>query len=99
MSEQRSASDFTPEDHARSMVDYIRAGTEAAYALGNRGPLKLTASGQLEAHILDAYWQHGFYVFEQVIGPEELSELREDVDRVLASAPIAPEADVDAIDK
>lgn len=87
---------LTAADHAQAMADYVREGTERAYALGNRGPLRLDAEGRLDARILDAYWKNGFYVFENVIGAAELAELRADVDRVLAAAPVHPDADVDA---
>ena len=65
------------EDHAQSMANYIQTGTEQAYAIGNRGPIRMDANGKLEKDILDAYWEHGFYVFEDVVGTEELEELLE----------------------
>jgi hypothetical protein len=83
---------LTAQDHARAMADYSRAGEARARALGNRGPIRFT-DGKLDPAILDSYWTHGFYVFEGVVGPEELSELRADVDRVLARAPASPDAD------
>ena len=41
----------------------------ARRALGNRGPIRFTAAGQLHPDILDAYWRCGFYIFEGVLGP------------------------------
>jgi hypothetical protein len=84
---------MTAADHARAMSDYSRAGTERAMALGNRGPIRLDAEGRLDPAIVESYWTHGFYVFEGVVGPEELAELRADVDATLARAPASPEAD------
>ena len=70
-----AAAPLTAEDHARTMAEYSRAGEERARGLGNRGPIRLYANGRLAQDILDAYWTHGFYVFEGVAGPEELAEL------------------------
>ena len=84
------------KDHAQSMVDYIRMGTEQAYAIGNRGPIRMDANGKLEKDILDAYWEHGFYVFEDVVGTEELEELRAEVEWMLDRAPTDPKGATDA---
>jgi hypothetical protein len=81
---------LSAQDHARAMADYSRAGEARAWALGNRGPIRFDADGKLDRAILDSYWTHGFYVFEGVVGPEELAELRADVDAVLARAPVEP---------
>jgi hypothetical protein len=89
---------LTAEDHLRSMADYSRAGVARAMALGNRGPIRFTSDGKLDPAILDSYWTHGFYVFEGVVGPEELAELRADVDATLARAPASPDRDVDRKD-
>ena len=89
---------LTAQDHARAMANYSRAGEARAMALGNRGPIRFTSDGKLDPAILDSYWAHGFYVFEGVVGPEELAELRADVDRVLTRAPASPEADADRND-
>ena len=96
MSEVAEDTELNAADHARVMADYIRNGEEAAYELGNRGAIRLDASGNLDPEILDAYWHHGFYVFEGVIDDAELAELRADVERVLARAPMTPDGDVDA---
>ncbi len=90
-----AAREITASDHVRAMTDYCREGEARAMALGNRGPIKLDAQGRLDPGILEAYWKNGFYVFEGVVGPEELAELRVDVDRVLAAAPVAPDAKLD----
>jgi ectoine hydroxylase-related dioxygenase (phytanoyl-CoA dioxygenase family) len=78
-------------EHARAMADYLEEGTRRALAMNNRGPVRYGADGKLHPEILEAYWEHGFYVFQGVVGEEELAELRADVDRVLAEAPAAPD--------
>ena len=85
----------TAAEHAEGMARYMRAGEARAEDLGNRGPVRLE-NGQLADEILDAYWEHGFYVLEGVVGTAELDELRTDMADVLARAPVAREADVDA---
>ncbi len=82
-------------DHARVMAEYSRAGEARAQALGNRGPIRFGADGKLDPAILDAYWTNGFYVFEGTVGPEELAELRADVEDVLARAPAEPGSTLD----
>jgi hypothetical protein len=82
-------------DHERAMNDYGRRAEARAYALGNRGPIRTGADGKLLPEILESYWTHGFYVFQGVVGPEELAELRADIDAVLSRAPVAPDATID----
>ena len=82
--------------HAAALAEYLREGQRRAEAIGNRGPVRFKAGNALADDILDAYWQHGFYVFENVIGTEELAELRADMASVLARAPIARDTEVDA---
>lgn len=86
----------TRAEHAARMAAYCRAGERRAKALGNRGPVRFDADGKLHPDILAAYWTHGFYVFEGVIGPGEVEALRRDADEMLARAPVRPGATVDA---
>jgi len=86
----------TREDHVAAMADYAREGERRADAIGNRGPLLLDQDGRLHPDILDAYDRHGFYVFENVLESAEVDELRTAVEDVIARAPAAPRADVDA---
>ena len=83
-------------EHAAGMAEYLRAGERLAGEIGNRGPIRFDGNGRLHADILDAYWSHGFYVFEGVIGPGEVDALRADVDNMLERAPVRPGASVDA---
>jgi hypothetical protein len=86
--------DYGSEEAA--MLAYLADGERRAARLGNRGPIRFTASGELHPDILEAYWRCGFYVLEGVLGEEELAELRADVERVVAGAPIEPGTSVDA---
>lgn len=86
---------LSAQAHAAAMQSYIEAGLARAYALGNRGPIAFGPDGKLDPAILDAYWETGFYVFENAIRPEELEELRRDVDDLLERAPSAPDSAVD----
>ncbi len=81
---------ISSNEHARSMKDYQRLGTSKALALKNRGRIKYATSGKVDQTILDSYWEHGFYVFKNVIKFEELAELRQDVERVIQEAPSEP---------
>ena len=90
-----SVATLTAADHARAMAEYSRAGEARARALGNRGPIRFTPDGKLDPAIVEAYWTHGFYVLQGVVGPEELAELRAGVERTLDRAPVAPDARLD----
>jgi hypothetical protein len=90
------ASQPSATEHAAGMADYIREGERLAEEVGNHGPLRLDDEGKLHQDILDAYWQHGFYVFEGVIDKGELDELRAGVDELLERAPVSHDSMVDA---
>ena len=90
-----SASSLTAEEHASGMATYFAAGERRALELGNRGPIELDGSGRLHPDIVTAYREHGFYVFENAIGSEELADLRADIDQTLARAPVAPDSALD----
>lgn len=86
--------DYGSEEAA--MKAYLAAGERRAAALGNRGPIRFTASGELHPDILDAYWRCGFYVFEGVLRTEELADLEGDLREILARLPVERGAAVDA---
>ena len=96
MAERPMTVELSAESHAAAMRHYMREGEARALALGNRGPLRFESDGAVHRDILAAYWRCGFYVLEGAIGEEELAELRADVERVVAGAPIEPGASVDA---
>ena len=91
-----SADAPTAAEHAASMVQYMRDGERRGRAIGNRGPVRFRAGNVLADDILDAYWKHGFYVFENVISAEEIEELRAAMADMLARAPVHKGAEVDA---
>jgi ectoine hydroxylase-related dioxygenase (phytanoyl-CoA dioxygenase family) len=96
MADRPMTAELSAESHAAAMQDYMRQGEACALALGNRGPLRFEPNGAVDRDMLGAYRRCGFYVLEGVIGEEELAELRADVERVVAGAPIEPGASVDA---
>ena len=71
-------------------------GERLGRAIGNRGPIRFKAGTALADDILDAYWRHGFYVFENVIDKQELNELRAAMADTLDRAPVSKDADLDA---
>lgn len=79
------AVDYGPEEAA--MRAYCEAGAKRAADLGNRGPIRFDAGGRIHQDILDAYWRCGFYVFEGVIGADELAEIEADVLDILERLP------------
>ena len=82
-------------EHEPAMVRYRAEGEARAMALGNRGPIRFDADGRLDPAILDAYRRCGFYVFEGVLGPDELADIERDVADLLERAPVTKGADVD----
>jgi len=78
-----------------SIESYFDGGARRARALGNRGPLRLDAAGELDPTILDAYRTLGFYVFEDVIDADELGELDRDLSALLDRTPLTEGAAVD----
>ncbi|MEM7000417.1 MAG: phytanoyl-CoA dioxygenase family protein [Pseudomonadota bacterium] len=82
-------------EHADYMAAYEAQGEQLALQLGNRGPLRRDARGRLSQEILDAYWQHGFYVFENVIEPQEIALLRQEFQDLIDRAPVENGGTVD----
>jgi len=89
-----TAIDYGSEEAA--MQEYLRQGERRAYALGNRGPIRFTADGKIHPDILEAYWRTGFYVFEDVLGKEELAEIEADFKNLLERLPKEKDSAVDA---
>jgi hypothetical protein len=78
-----------------AMQAYLGAGERKAFELGNRGPIRFEASGALAPDILEAYGRCGFYVFEGVLGPQELADIEADVKDILERLPCAKGATLD----
>jgi len=83
------------EDDA-AMQSYIREGEARAAKLGNRGPARFDENGKLHQDILDAYWRCGFYIFEGVLGPDELADIEADLFDIQERLPVEKDASVDA---
>ncbi|MDG2005148.1 MAG: phytanoyl-CoA dioxygenase family protein [Novosphingobium sp.] len=79
-----------------AMRDFCREGTARAMALGNRGPIRFTANGQLHPDIVEAYDRCGFYVFERVIAQPELGELQAAHDDIVTRLPVSPDSQLDS---
>lgn len=79
-----------------AMEAYRRDGERRAAALGNRGPIRFTADGTLHADIVEAYWRCGFYIFEGVLGADELADIEADVHDIIDRLPTAQGSPVDA---
>lgn len=86
--------DYGPEEAA--MRDYLRGGEKRAFDIGNRGPARFGADGKLHPDILTAYWRTGFYVFEGVVGPEELADIAADIEAIKERLPTSRDAMMDA---
>ncbi|MEM7750752.1 MAG: phytanoyl-CoA dioxygenase, partial [Pseudomonadota bacterium] len=91
-----TASAPTRAEHQTRMAIYAKEGEARAEAIGNRGPIRFDDDGRLHPDIVDAYWKHGFYIFEGIVAPVELEELRQDAANMLERAPVHPGAMVDA---
>lgn len=85
---QRAVSDYGDDEAA--MAKYRAEGTARALALPNRGPFKFDADGKLDQSILDAYSEYGFYIFQNVAGPEERADIEADVADILDRCPVGP---------
>ena len=83
-------------EHAESMRAYQEAGVALAAEIGNRGPMRRGADGSLHPDILAAFQRHGYYIFENVIAPDEIEALRADANDMIERAPVTPDAKVDA---
>src|SRR6185436_20102034 len=92
----QATTELTRAEHAVAMADYLAEGERRAEAIGNRGPARFDAAGRLHPDILDAYREHGFYVFEGVVGPHEVAELRAGAAEMLERAPARKGAALDA---
>ena len=85
--------DFGADEEA--MARYKEEGTARALAMDNRGPIRFTADGALDPAILEAYSRHGFYIFEGLVGREELDDIERDVAHILDRAPATKDAPLD----
>ena len=82
-------------EHQAAMTAYLEEGTQRALAMNNRGPIRYTDDGLLHPEILQAYSEHGFYVFTGVLSAGELAEIEADVKDMWDRAPVAKGATLD----
>ena len=92
---QASVSSGDYGEHEADMAAYRKAGEARAMALGNRGPIRYNNNGSLHDDIAEAYWRCGFYIFEDVIDPEELADIERDIEEILDRAPTEPGGKLD----
>ena len=79
-----------------AMQAYLREGGARAMALGNRGPIRFDADGGLHPDVTEAFSRCGFYVFEGVLGTDELDDVEADLLGVLDRLPVTRGSPVDA---
>ncbi len=91
-----SVETLTRAEHAEGLRAYREAGRELEREIGNRGRLRLGDDGKLHPDILARFREHGYYVFESVIQPDEIEELRRDANEMIERAPVNRDAKVDA---
>ncbi len=96
MNDVLNIASLSAAEHAAAMRDYQSKGLQIAAAIDNRGPVRFGPDGKLHPDILAAYWQHGFYIFEGVIEPTEVEELRAGCMDMLERAPVRKGATLDA---
>lgn len=77
---------------ADAMREYLIRGEQAALQLENRGPIRFDENGRLAEDILAAYSHYGFYVFENVIGEQELNDIHRDMEALRSTFPAEPGA-------
>src|SRR5690349_1186456 len=89
-----AAADYGPEEAA--MQTYLAEGEKRAFSLGNRGPIRFTADGKVHPDIIETYKRVGFYVFEGVLGTDELADIEADIRDILDRLPAEKGASLDA---
>ncbi len=77
-------------DDADAMRRFLIAGHEKAMQMDNRGRIAFDSSGALEPSILRAYSEYGLYVFTDVLQPEELKDIEEDLEAMKQRFPVGP---------
>ncbi|NIO41878.1 MAG: hypothetical protein GTO41_17930, partial [Burkholderiales bacterium] len=77
-----------PPSPDRGLQTYLREGTSRALAMPNRGPIRFDQTGNLAKDIIDAYLHYGFYIFENVLSDDELSDIEADILDILDRLPV-----------
>ena len=81
--------------NSNAMESYLIEGEKKALELNNRGPIMFDSNGSLCSDIRKAYSDNGFYIFENVINPEELKDIKDDLENLRANFPTGPESNLD----
>lgn len=74
---------------------YLEEGERRLRGLNNRGPIRYTKDGKVHPDILEAFDRVGLYIFEGLVKPDELEELKADCLRVLDRLPVEKDSAVD----
>ena len=82
-------------DDAGAMKTYLIEGQAKALKLPNRGPLEYDKTGHIHPDILKAYSEFGFYIFENVLSEEELSDIKADLAEMRENFPVHMGAELD----
>jgi len=77
------------------MQRYRDQGTQRALSMNNRGPVQYDTNGDIDPAIIQSYSEHGFYVFKNVLGADELADIERDVNDVIERAPVTKGAKLD----
>lgn len=83
-------------DEAEAVRRYLLQGEQEAYQLDNRGKIRFTPEGDLHPSIREAYANYGFYVFTDVIGDAEMSDILEDLAELRSRFPTEKGAKTDS---
>ena len=60
--------------------------------MDNRGPIVFDDDGHLSQDIIAAYEKYGFYIFTDVLGKDELNDIKEDLNGLKERFPVSPGA-------
>ena len=82
-------------ENSNAMESYLIEGEKKALELNNRGPIMFDSNGSLCSDIRKAYSDNGFYIFENVINPKELKDIKDDLENLRANFPTGPESNLD----
>ena len=81
---------------ADAVREYLNQGQQRALALPNRGPMRFDENGDIHADILATYAKYGFYIFENMLGQEELADIHADLEQLRDNFPTHMGAATDA---
>ncbi|MEE2783873.1 MAG: phytanoyl-CoA dioxygenase family protein [Pseudomonadota bacterium] len=74
------------DPYDKEWEEYRERGLARAKELGSRGPARYDENG-LAPDIVEAFQEHGFYTFENMVSQTEVDELVQELDAILDNAP------------